>query len=94
MVCLSCRDGRLREGDHLLAVDGQLMHSSISHKQAINILQRTTGSIQLIVAHGAQKPAALTRDIKEKVPHADTTSIDWAQTDALADYTSSYITVN
>ncbi|GIY80344.1 hypothetical protein CDAR_584311 [Caerostris darwini] len=34
------RDGRLQEGDQILAIDGQPLDSNISHQQAISILQQ------------------------------------------------------
>lgn len=46
------RDGRLQEGDQILAIDGKLLDSNISHKQAIHILQRAKGLVEIIVARG------------------------------------------
>lgn len=40
-LCYS-RDGRLEEGDQILAIDGQVLDSYISHQQAIGILQKAT----------------------------------------------------
>ena len=47
---LSFRDGRLREGDQLLAIDGQPL--DISHQQAIHILQSAQGPVEIVVARG------------------------------------------
>lgn len=44
------RDGRLREGDQLLAIDGQPL--DISHQQAIHILQSAQGPVEIVVARG------------------------------------------
>ena len=62
------RDGRLREGDQLLAIDGQPL--DISHQQAIHILQSAQGPVEIVVARGpvpkapgagsAQSPASPT----------------------------------
>ena len=44
------QDGQLHEGDRILAIDGQPLDSQISHQQAINILQRARGNVDLAVA--------------------------------------------
>ncbi|GBM77444.1 Multiple PDZ domain protein [Araneus ventricosus] len=46
------KDGRLQEGDQILAIDGQPLDSNISHQQAISILQQARGLVELIVARG------------------------------------------
>lgn len=48
-----CRDGRLRENDQILAIDGQVLEANISHPQAISLLQKASGRVELIVARGA-----------------------------------------
>lgn len=50
--CLHFRDGRLQEGDQILAIDGQPLDSNISHQQAISILQQARGLVELVVARG------------------------------------------
>jgi len=45
-------DGQLREGDQILAIDGQVLDCNISHQQAISILQQAAGKVQLVVARG------------------------------------------
>ncbi|XP_076682562.1 uncharacterized protein LOC143376298 isoform X3 [Andrena cerasifolii] len=47
-------DGRLVEGDQILAIDGQPLDSNISHEQAISILQKARGLVELVVARSAQ----------------------------------------
>lgn len=47
--CVS-RDGRLREGDQILAIDGQPL--DISHTEAIRILQNAQGLVEIVVARG------------------------------------------
>ncbi|CAK9809008.1 Patj homolog [Anthophora quadrimaculata] len=47
-------DGRLIEGDQILAIDGQPLDSNISHEQAISILQKARGLVELVVARSAQ----------------------------------------
>lgn len=44
------RDGRLREGDQILAIDGQPLDTNVSHQQAIAILQQARGVVELVVA--------------------------------------------
>ncbi|BES91019.1 PDZ domain (Also known as DHR or GLGF) [Nesidiocoris tenuis] len=44
------KDGRLHEGDQILAIDGQPLDSNISHQQAISILQKAQGLVELVVA--------------------------------------------
>ena len=51
-VFVPCRDGRLQEGDQILAIDGQLLDANISHKQAIHILQQAKGLVEIVVARG------------------------------------------
>uniref|UniRef100_T1INI3 Uncharacterized protein n=1 Tax=Strigamia maritima TaxID=126957 RepID=T1INI3_STRMM len=46
------RNGRLQEGDQIVAIDGQPLDSNISHQQAISILQQAQGLVELIVARG------------------------------------------
>jgi len=53
-----CRDGRLQEGDQILAIDGQLLDANISHKQAIHILQQAKGLVEIVVARGQTQSQA------------------------------------
>lgn len=52
LLCSS--DGRLVEGDQILAIDGQPLDSNISHEQAISILQKARGLVELVVARSTQ----------------------------------------
>jgi multiple PDZ domain protein len=54
------RDGRLREGDQILAIDGQPLDSNISHQQAISILQKARGLVELVVARSGPEETPLT----------------------------------
>ncbi|KAL5021229.1 hypothetical protein ScPMuIL_000384 [Solemya velum] len=47
---IAARDGRLQEGDQILAIDGQAL--DISHQETIRILQSARGLVELIVARG------------------------------------------
>ncbi|KAM6471092.1 multiple PDZ domain protein isoform 10-T12 [Liasis olivaceus] len=47
------RDGRLQEADQILAINGQALDQTITHQQAIGILQKAKDSVQLVVARGS-----------------------------------------
>ncbi|XP_060069918.1 multiple PDZ domain protein-like, partial [Ylistrum balloti] len=61
-VGIAARDGRLRERDQILAIDGQPI--DISHQEAIRILQSARGLVELIVARGPipQQPDLVSKD--------------------------------
>uniref|UniRef100_A0A8D0HJN6 PATJ crumbs cell polarity complex component n=1 Tax=Sphenodon punctatus TaxID=8508 RepID=A0A8D0HJN6_SPHPU len=44
------RDQRLKENDHILAINYTPLDQKISHQQAIALLQQSTGSLHLVVA--------------------------------------------
>ncbi|XP_060720253.1 multiple PDZ domain protein isoform X8 [Tachysurus vachellii] len=46
-------DGKLKEGDQILAINGQPLDLNISHQQAIALLQRASEHVQITVARGA-----------------------------------------
>ncbi|XP_039276607.1 multiple PDZ domain protein isoform X4 [Nilaparvata lugens] len=54
------RDGRLHEGDQILAIDGQPLDCAISHQQAIAILQKARGLVELVVARHPTTTASTT----------------------------------
>ncbi|CAL8327359.1 unnamed protein product [Lota lota] len=45
-------DGKLREADQILAINGQPLDHTVTHQQAIGILQRASEHVQLTVARG------------------------------------------
>ncbi|XP_053150909.1 multiple PDZ domain protein isoform X20 [Hemicordylus capensis] len=47
------RDGRLQEADQILAINRQALDQTITHQQAIGILQKAKDSVQLVVARGS-----------------------------------------
>ncbi|XP_063962809.1 multiple PDZ domain protein-like isoform X3 [Lytechinus pictus] len=49
---VAARDGNLQESDQILAINGALVDSSVSHKQAIGMLQKVKDKVHLIVARG------------------------------------------
>ncbi|XP_056617919.1 multiple PDZ domain protein isoform X3 [Triplophysa dalaica] len=44
--------GKLKEGDQILAINGQPLDQSVSHQQAIAILQRASDHVRITVARG------------------------------------------
>ncbi|KAG9486711.1 hypothetical protein GDO78_006865 [Eleutherodactylus coqui] len=46
------RDGRLKEFDQILSINDQPLDQTITHHQAINLLQRAKDYVQLVVARG------------------------------------------
>ncbi|XP_018411979.1 PREDICTED: multiple PDZ domain protein [Nanorana parkeri] len=49
---ISHRDGRLREVDQILSINGQPLDQTVTHHQAISLLQRCKEHVQLVVARG------------------------------------------
>uniref|UniRef100_A0A673TZV9 Multiple PDZ domain crumbs cell polarity complex component n=1 Tax=Suricata suricatta TaxID=37032 RepID=A0A673TZV9_SURSU len=47
------RDGRLKETDQILAINGQALDQTITHQQAISILQKAKDHVQLVIARGS-----------------------------------------
>uniref|UniRef100_A0A6Q2X8A2 Multiple PDZ domain crumbs cell polarity complex component n=1 Tax=Esox lucius TaxID=8010 RepID=A0A6Q2X8A2_ESOLU len=45
-------DGKLKEADQLLAINGQPLDQTVTHQQAIGILQRASERVRLAVARG------------------------------------------
>ncbi|XP_040273093.1 multiple PDZ domain protein isoform X7 [Bufo bufo] len=46
------RDGRLKEFDQILSINGQPLDQTITHHQAIHLLQRAKDYVQLVIARG------------------------------------------
>ncbi|XP_074953504.1 inaD-like protein isoform X2 [Phalacrocorax aristotelis] len=61
------RDQRLRENDHILAINCTPLDQNISHQHAIALLQQSTGSLHLVVARepvqGNSRTSAVLSDI-------------------------------
>lgn len=82
------RDGRLQEGDQILAIDGQPLDSNISHQQAISILQQARGFVELIVARGGiptpEQPIKDPEHLSEGSKESDMVlTTEWAQVEAV-----------
>ncbi|XP_027718664.1 multiple PDZ domain protein isoform X7 [Vombatus ursinus] len=65
------RDGRLKEADQILAINGYALDQTITHQQAISILQKAKDDVQLIVARGSLPP--LMSPIVSRSPSAAST---------------------
>ncbi|TRY90515.1 hypothetical protein DNTS_002647, partial [Danionella cerebrum] len=49
---LADSDGQLKEGDQILAINGQILDRSFTHTQAITLLQRSSERVSLTIARG------------------------------------------
>ncbi|XP_065205069.1 multiple PDZ domain protein-like isoform X4 [Planococcus citri] len=85
---IAARDGRLREGDQILAIDGQPLDTNVSHQQAIAILQQARGVVELVVARPNEasathspSPSALSDTSKTGSDMVLTS--DWAQVEVI-----------
>nr|XP_045001807.1 multiple PDZ domain protein isoform X4 [Jaculus jaculus] len=47
------RDGRLKETDQILAINGQALDQTMTHQQAISILQKAKDTVQLVIARSS-----------------------------------------
>ncbi|XP_056661397.1 multiple PDZ domain protein isoform X38 [Monodelphis domestica] len=65
------RDGRLKEADQILAINGYALDQTITHQQAISILQKAKDNVQLVVARGSLPP--LISPIVSRSPSAAST---------------------
>ncbi|KAJ6662563.1 hypothetical protein lerEdw1_011700 [Lerista edwardsae] len=57
---IAARDQRLRENDHILAINHTLLDQNISHQQAIVLLQQATGFLRLVVAREPTQGSSMT----------------------------------
>ncbi|XP_023571591.1 multiple PDZ domain protein isoform X2 [Octodon degus] len=55
------RDGRLKETDQILAINGQALDQTVTRQQAVSILQKAKETVQLVVARGALSRVASPR---------------------------------
>ena len=83
---IAAKDGQLREADQILAIDGQALDSNISHQQAINILQRARGNVDLAVARNPETESDdIDKNEKAKANVVAESSIgsDWCQVEVI-----------
>ncbi|XP_063756952.1 multiple PDZ domain protein isoform X2 [Eleginops maclovinus] len=64
-------DGKLREADQILAINGQILDQTVSHQQAIGLLQSASERVQLTVARGPIPQ--LTSPVVSRTPSAAST---------------------
>uniref|UniRef100_A0A8C7Z8C0 Multiple PDZ domain crumbs cell polarity complex component n=1 Tax=Oryzias sinensis TaxID=183150 RepID=A0A8C7Z8C0_9TELE len=64
-------DGKLKEADQILAINGQPLDQTVSHQQAIGLLQSASERVQLTVARGPIPQ--LTSPIVSRTPSAAST---------------------
>ncbi|XP_026684635.1 patj homolog, partial [Diaphorina citri] len=79
-------DGRLHEGDQILAIDGQPLDGVISDQQAISILQQARGRVQIVVAR-IEEPLPLPSPTNLSVKSNDSCEMvlntEWAQVESI-----------
>lgn len=66
-----CSDGKLREADQILAINGQPLDRKVTHQQAIGILQNALDRVGLTVARGPIPQ--LTSPVVSRTPSAAST---------------------
>jgi len=74
----ACRDGRLRETDRLLAVDGHVLSEKSSLEDAVHWLQAAAGTVTLLVAHNTDSqslPAYNSYSLSSSQPPVDDYSV-------------------
>ncbi|XP_017953404.1 multiple PDZ domain protein isoform X4 [Xenopus tropicalis] len=67
------RDGRLKEADQILSINGQPLDQTITHHQAIGILQKAKEQVQLVIARGPL-PQLISPSISRSPSEASTVS--------------------
>jgi C-terminal processing protease CtpA/Prc len=82
---IAAKDGQLREADQILAIDGQALDSNISHQQAINILQRARGNVDLAVARNPETESDPINESEKAKSNAADSNIgsDWCQVEVI-----------
>ncbi|XP_067937564.1 multiple PDZ domain protein-like isoform X3 [Watersipora subatra] len=80
---VAAQDGRLQEGDQILAIDSQLLDSNISHKQAINILQQAKGLVEIVVARGSTEGAGAEHQRAASTVSTDMLTSDWVAVEVI-----------
>lgn len=75
------RDGRLKESDQILVINGQPLAPNISHQQAIGILQRVTGIVELLIARGGipQEPNSALSDVSPRLSRSSSAASSISQ---------------
>lgn len=71
ILFVSESDGKLKEADQILAISGQPLDHTVTHQQAISILQSASEKLQLTVARGPIPQ--LTSPVVSRTPSAAST---------------------
>lgn len=71
MSCSLKSDGKLKEADQILAINSQPLDHTVTHQQAISILQSASERVQLTVARGPIPQ--LTSPVVSRTPSAAST---------------------
>ena len=80
-ILIAGKDGQLLEGDQILAIDGQ---PHITHQEAINSLQRTRGTVDLIVARNyPEDPEDPETRQPQPVKEDPQAPLDWCQVEVI-----------
>ena len=81
------KDGQLLEGDQILAIDGQPLGPHIRHQEAINMLQKARGTVDLIVARNFAEEAEPEEPPRPSAANLDKTDTgvpsDWCQVEVI-----------
>ncbi|XP_075792235.1 inaD-like protein isoform X3 [Pelodiscus sinensis] len=76
---IAARDQRLKENDHILAINHTLLDQNISHQQAIALLQQSTGALHLVVARESVQRNSGTSSVLSDTHPPET--IQWGHTE-------------
>uniref|UniRef100_UPI00358FBB8F multiple PDZ domain protein-like isoform X7 n=1 Tax=Myxine glutinosa TaxID=7769 RepID=UPI00358FBB8F len=77
------RDGRLREGDQILAINGHVLDIGVSHQYAVSLLQGATGAVRLIVAHTLYNDDPMNGGVDEISTPRHSIDASWEVIDAI-----------
>nr|XP_033774814.1 multiple PDZ domain protein isoform X2 [Geotrypetes seraphini] len=68
------RNGKLKEADQILSINGQILDQTITHQQAIGILQKAKDNVELVIARGPLPQ--LMSPVVSRTPSAASTASD------------------
>ncbi|XP_043570512.1 multiple PDZ domain protein isoform X9 [Chiloscyllium plagiosum] len=84
---MSVRDGKLKESDQILAINRQVLDQTVTHQQAIDLLQKATEQIQLVVARGSvpclTSPGASRTPSDASTLSAHSSTVHWQTVEAI-----------
>ena len=68
ILSLFSRDGRLERGDQILRINDVDLDHDVSHQKAIELLQKSRGTVKLRVAKGTMPGSALSSRSTSRSP--------------------------